>query len=378
MTDAAHKRRHLPFFLVKILVVLIFPLEMIIAPPYIGWASLLLVVRVNQFPFFTSVPSLLIGLIIMLPCIFFERMLYSSSISRPVRKQVVASCILSCGISLAILLSGVANPPIYILVGGFIGDFYLLAATVYAPILGISFFVVLPLILRESALRTISAEHHQLSYQVINSVLQKRFKREKVLCGLLWLSLLFCPFLLILFNMGSSFQFFSLSVFFAMNFQAYSVFADAIFLGGSLQLTSVTLVALPLVFLLSSIRFVFVRDVFRFQRGIIDRSRLASAAILGEILPAAIITFLMLGTIAPSSPIPLIFPAPILPFAGFVLIKLSRTKLSKEELWPDYESRMWYEQAQEPYSTKSADESIKVPLTYLLISQVRKLRNKET
>jgi len=128
MTDAAHKRRQIPFFFVKILVVLIFPLEMAIAPPYFQWVSLLLDVRSNRFPSFTSIPSLLIGLIIMLPCVYFERMLYSSSISRPVRKQVVVSCILSCGISLAILLSGVANPPIYILLPGFYSQFYLHAA----------------------------------------------------------------------------------------------------------------------------------------------------------------------------------------------------------------------------------------------------------
>jgi hypothetical protein len=378
MTDTAHKRRHIPFFLVKILVVLIFPLEMAIAPSFIGWVSLLLFGQSNHFPSFTSIPSLLIGLIIMLPCIYFERMLNSSPISRPVRKQVVVSCILSCGISMALLLSGLANAPSVIALDGFTGRAYVRAAVIYAPILGISFFVVLPLILRESALRTMSADHHRLSYQVINSVLQKRFKREKVLSGLLWFSLLFCPFLLILGFVGFSVQFFSLSVFFIMNFQAYSVFADITFFGGSLQLTGVPFVVLPLVILLSSIRFVFVRDVFRFQRGTIDRSRLASAAILGEILPSAIVTLLMLDTISPGYSVPLIFPAPILPIAGLALIKLSRTRHLKETLWPDYESRMWYEQGQEPYAKESANESIKVPLTYLLISQVRKLRNKET
>jgi hypothetical protein len=379
MTDTASKRRRIPFFLVKILVVLIFPLQMIIDLSHFRWTSLLLVVSSYQLPFFTSIHSLLIGLTIMLPCIYFERMLYSSSISRHVRKQVVASCVLSCGISLAILLTGVFSPPILIQIVGFTITPYAYEAVMYAPILGISFFVVLPLILRESALRAVSADHRQLSYQVINSLLHKMFKREKVLSTLLWFCLLFCPFLLGL-DLTWSIHMSSLSVVYIMYFPAYSPISGFIPAMGSLSLTSIDFVSLPITVLLSSVRFVFVRDVFRFQQRIVKRDRLASTGILGEILPSAIITLLTLTSNSDTfaSVVFLILPTPFLFLAGLVLIKLSRTSVLKEELWPDYESKMWYEQGQEPHATRSPEESIKVPLTYLLMSQVRKIRHKET
>jgi hypothetical protein len=378
MTDIVAKRRRVPFFLVKMLVVLIFPLQMVIAPPNIRWISLLLVVQSNQVPFFTSIPAILIGLIVMLPCIFFERLLNSSSISRTVRKQVAAACALSCGIAFAILLTGMVNPPPNILLAALSNAPYAHAATLYAPILGISFFVVLPLILRESALRFVSADHRQLRYKFINSLLQKRFKREKVLSMLFWFCLLFCPFLLGLGTTWWSFRFSSLSIFYIMNFPAYSPLAQVIPAMGSLALTSSDFISLPITVLLSSVRFVFVRDLFRFQRHIINRSRVASTAILGEILPSAIITLLTLSRDPSAAAILLILPTPILPFAGLALIKFSRATPLKDELWPDYESKMWYEQGQEPPATKSPEESVKVPLTYLLISKVRKLRHKET
>jgi hypothetical protein len=378
MSDTADKRRRVPFFLVKMLVVLIFPLHMVIDPPYIQWMSLLLVVQSNQIPFFTSIPALLIGLIVMLPCIYFERLLNTSSISRTVRKQVAAACALSCGTALAVQLTRIVDLPPNILLSVFSSAPYAQAATLYAPILGISFFVVLPLILRESAYRFVSADHRQLRYQVINSLLQKRFKREKVLSTLFWFCLLFCPFLSGLGTTWYSFQFSSLSIFYIMQFPAYSLFAQVIPAMGSLALTSTDFISLPITVLLSSVRFVFVRDLFRFQRHIINRSRVASTGILGEILPSAIITLLTLSRDPFASAILLILPTPILPFAGFALIKFSRTTPLKDELWPDYESKMWYEQGQEPHATRSPEESIKVPLTYLLISKVRKLRHKET
>lgn len=378
MTDTTNKRRRIPFFLIKILVVLIFPLQMVIDPSHFRWTSLLLVVSSYQLPFFTSIPSLLIGLIIMLPCIYFERMLYSIPISRPVRKQVVVFCILSCGISLAILFTGVVIPPLYIALIGFNSSPYAYEATLYAPILGISFFVVLPLILRETALRAISTGHSPLRYQVINSLLLKRFKREKVLSTLLWFCLLFCPFLVGLDTSWSSLRMSFLSVFYLMFFPAYSPLAQVIPAMGFLTLTSTDFISLPITALLSSVRFVFVRDLFRFQQHIISRGRVASTAILGEILPSAIITLLTFSMNPFATAILLILPTPILPLAGLALIKFSRTTPLKDELWPDYESKMWYEQGQEPHATESGDESVKVPFTYLLISKVRKLRHKET
>ena len=375
MIQRAKTRKANILFFVKILVVLIFPLEMVLSSSLSGWISLLLVVHSNQFPVFRPMLSVLVGLVIMLPCIYFERLLNNTSISKPVMKQVVAYCTLSCGISAVLLITGVASP-YSIVFDSISGALPLYTAAIYAPILGISFFVFLPMILRESAKRSISRKHGQLSYKVVSSILQKKFKREKVLSGLLWFGLLFCPFIIAIINTAFSFQMSSISIFYLVYLPTYPVYLDVPFFGNSLQLKAFPVDSLPILLLLSSVRFVFVRDIFRFQKGIINRSRLASEAILGEILPSALITSLTL--ITSSGPaFQLLFPTPILPIFGFIFIKLSRAVHMKDELWPDYESKMWYEQGQEPHATEPPEESVKVPLTYLLISKVRNLRHKE-
>ena len=65
----------------------------------------------------------------------------------------------------------------------------------YAPVLAISFFIILPLISREATIRRISTEHQILSYRHISSTLRKEIRREKILAGVLWVCLVFCPFI---------------------------------------------------------------------------------------------------------------------------------------------------------------------------------------
>jgi hypothetical protein len=251
----------------------------------------------------------------------------------------------------------------------------------YVLPLSIAFFVVLPLINRESTMQRISPEYHSVSYRFIRFVQRKRLRGESILSGLLWIGVVFCPFLMYI-GWGwwtPSFQFMSLySQFMISTVPPIPWFGALQLHFGYFELyfTAWTAIAIPVMMLMSSVRFVFVRDIFRFQNGIVSRPRLVSVAVLGELLPPATITLLALATAPQPSFITLLYPIPILPVIGFLYLKLSKVEPLKQELWPDYEHRMWFDKERDPLSPEPVDESIKVPLTYLLVSQVRKRRRK--
>ncbi|MHA2397196.1 MAG: hypothetical protein ACXAC0_10865, partial [Candidatus Thorarchaeota archaeon] len=69
---------------------------------------------------------------------------------------------------------------------------------------------------------------------------------------------------------------------------------------------------------------------------------------------------------------PVVLPFPILPLIGFAYIRFSKIIIVRDELWTDYEHRMWFDKEQDPYVPESTDDSITVPITYLLVSQIRK------
>lgn len=367
MNEVTGRRRSSASFLIKILIVLIFPLVGVFGSPNTGWISILLIVGEGPIVAFTSIYSLLAGLFIMFPCLIFEQQLNSRPISKSIRGRAVAASILCWLISILLFPSGSIVRV----------DSFFLYVIMFTPILSIAFFVILPLISRESVMMSISKENHTLSYNFLTSNLRKSFRREKFLSRILWVALVFCPFMFYVALSWWSPQFQLMSLFY--QFMVYTdfpmVIAESLFLNVSLQFTAMMGSFLPFIALLSALRFVFVRDVFRFQSGLIKKSRLASVALLGEILPSAAITLISLALMPPDSFIPVFFPLPILPIIGFAFIRFSKVVLVKEEIFPDYEYRMWFEKERDPYVPgvqEPRDETIKVPITYLLVSQIRK------
>ncbi|MHA2395906.1 MAG: hypothetical protein ACXAC0_04315, partial [Candidatus Thorarchaeota archaeon] len=75
MNEVKSRRKPSAAFLIKILVVLSFPLQGFFSSSNFGWISILLLVGGSTSIVFTSIYSLLVGLIIMLPCLIFEHQL---------------------------------------------------------------------------------------------------------------------------------------------------------------------------------------------------------------------------------------------------------------------------------------------------------------
>ncbi|MBY8996672.1 MAG: hypothetical protein KGD60_02985 [Candidatus Thorarchaeota archaeon] len=364
MNEVTGRRRPSAAFLIKILIVLIFPLRGFFYSYETWWHSILLTVIDNQFIALNPINSLVAGILILLPCLIFEWQLNSRPISKSIRGRTAAACILSWVFSFILL--PFANP--------YWGSDPFYNTMVYTPILAIAFFVILPLISRETTRQSISTEHRNLSYRFITSTLRKRSRREKILSGLLWFGLVFCPFMFFAVNYGWSYQIQLSSLFyFVSGYGGGLIYGFTALVNVEFQFAAAIAASLPPVALLAGLRFVFVRDVFRYQNGNITKSRLVSVALLGELLPSAALTLFALITFPPGMGFfPLFLPMPILPLLGFVFLRFSKFVPVKEELWTDYEHRMWFEKEQEPYVPKPVEETIKVPITYLLVSQVRK------
>jgi hypothetical protein len=366
MNENTGRRRPIASFLIKLAVILLFPLRVSFFPGYINWESIILDSSpdVRILVSFIPVPALLAGLFIMLPGIIFERQLKSKPISMKVRGRTAVACFLSWAISLLLILSS----------GTIYGGSHYSTVILYTPILSISFYVLLPLISRETTIRSISKEHRNLDFGFVTSTLKRKFRRERVLSGLLWLSLVFCPFMIYWVFWYWTPQLYLASLFYT----SIISLGGGIILDGLLPLyfdvvlTGIDTISLPVFALLSAVRFLFVREIFRFQSGAIKRSRLISIAILGELLPSAVLTSFSFITAEIGSVGPIFIPTPILPIIGFLFIRFSRVVPIKDELWPDYESRMWFEKEHTPYVPEPMEETIKVPVMYLLVSQLRK------
>ena len=350
-------------FITKMLIVLIIPLNGFISLSDSYWASVLLNFNGNPFVTLNPVLTILSGLLIILPGVLFEHQLNSKPISQSLKKRAIFACLLSWSISMILPNSWGIIPRSY---------YYYSSIIRTIPLLTLAFFVALPLISREIALRSVTSDHHTLSYGHIKSTIFKKIKRERILSGLLWASLIFSPFVVsvIVSYWIPYFQF--MSLFYQFEFSGLLISERFIIDYIIFQFIALEGIAIPFFSLLSGLRFVFVRDIFRFKDGILRRGRFLSVGILGEILPSIILTSLMLVTARGLILIPLFIPIPLLSIFGLVFIRFSKIVPVQEEIWPEHQYQMWFEKEQEPYSPEPAEENIKVPIGYLLVSQVRK------
>ena len=351
-------------FIFKLIVVMLFPLNLEISSYYTSqvWSSVLFTLDLRGSITFFPLLRILIALLLMTPCLVFEYHLHSASLNKKLRYRALGVSVLTWLIASGIFPFG------YFLNYEMRGLLRSLAT------ISVSFFVILPLILRESVIKSVSSRSHSLSYSFLTSGLGKKIRREQLLSTLLWIGLVFCPFVCHVYVSWGYFDLQFISIFYLKRVYSSPLIGVLPVLPslGNLSLIIVEAVILPFMLLLSAIRFVFVRDVYRYRSKTVTKQRLLSVAVLGEILPPAILVGLMLPSISSSFFMSPLLPVPILPILGFIAVRFSRILPVKDELWPDVEHRMWFEKEKEPYVPQKQEESIKVPLAYLLVSQVRR------
>jgi len=151
---------------------------------------------------------------------------------------------------------------------------------------------------------------------------------------------------------------------------------------------AVPVYVLPVLGILSALRFVYVRDIYRYLKHEIAYRRLLYMGILGDFFPViaftAMIGFLSAGAMVSLSAI----PVPLLVFLGLVITRLHRSVLPHaNRIWADVDARMWFEEEEQSLAVipaiaatpetphRPTEEKIKVPITYMLMSHIRRKRN---
>jgi len=387
-----------PRLLLKALVVMLIPLQFYIT----GFADVLLlifngflftpatsdyypypgVIRLDQ-PFYptTIISNFLLGLFIAAPAIFFNYKVLRSPANKPLRNLAIGVLIISSFMTfLAMLIIMPMYSPIYYY------NYMLIQNIQTFPTIVIGAFIILPMIQRQAVLIAAPENLHTESVETLRRHSELRASREMSLATILWAGLYFFPYFII--SMGSMYysyvQMYSFSYMMSVDSYLYVGYEFA----NVFYAMVVPIFTLPILGILSALRFVFVRDIYRYLKHEIKYRRLMYMGILGDVFPViaftAMIGFLSAGAIFSLNAIPI----PCMVFLGLLITRLHRSVLPHaNRIWADVDARMWYEEEEQSQSIipaiaatpemphRPTEEKIKVPLSYMLMSHIRRRRN---
>jgi hypothetical protein len=324
--------------------------------------------------------NLFFGLFLAFPAIVFNYRLVKSPANKPFRNLAIGVMILSSFIVFMALLiaAPLFNP-------GYYYNYPLIQNIQSFPTIAIGFFVILPMIQRQAVLVASPDDMHGETLSYIELHLQKSVRREKALATLLWAGLYFLPYYMVIMSYYFGYTYTQIFSFaYMMNIDTYSrlLYSSELALLG----TVIPFFYLPIFGLLGAIRFIFVRDIYRYLKHELAYQRLMYMGILGDIFPVIAFTVLTM-IISPGSTISeSTIPIPCLVFLGLLVAKTHRSiQPYSNRIWTDVESRMWFEEKietrpvdsvpEKPY--RPSEEKITVPLRYLMISHIRKRRHND-
>ena len=349
--------------LAKISIVLVFPISIWMEPGFgIGlWISILFHMEPSRSLIFASPITVLIAIFLMLPGVYFDRKIHSNPISSSIRRKAIILVVATWLLSYGFAFLSFFDPYFFSVV--------LFTRIVYIQTLTISIFIFLPILNRELTIRSTPANMQTYSLSYLSNVFQSRFGKLRFLPVLIWAGFLFSPIV----SLGSWGNILLLSIFYQMQlFLGVGLIREIIFsYAFFLNLTPIYL--LHYVMLVFSLRFVFVRDIYRYSDGRVTKSRLISTGLLAEIVPVAVLSLLSLSMYGFYE---FILPTPFFPLLGYLYVRFSKIPLMIDELWEDDEHRMWYERDKPHLSPLQppTEQGIKVPISYLIVSQFRRLR----
>jgi len=261
----------------------------------------------------------------------------------------------------------------------------------YYPTLVMGVFIILPLVLRQAVIISVPSDLHDYSVRDIESTPKFNLSREKILSAILWLTICFAPYVFQLdygwYNRGYMWTSFLIDYRFGENWYYYIDTMSLVFDGNFALFFNI-----PFFAILFAFNFAFVRDVYRYLRKTITRSRLVGMAVFSGLFP--FIAMLGMGGIASLIAgmymLYLPIPLPILQIVGFLLVRYHRPQIvQSERVWKGERTRMWWEtdekRREEPAPVvnttpekpkRHREEVITVPIRYRFLSRIRNLKSR--
>jgi hypothetical protein len=374
--------------LLKVCLVMLMPLNFIIRSmadiPYLPFEGFLFTSWISDFltygsvsylpPIsFSAIPSnFALGLLLAAPAMYFNHRIVNSPANKPMRNFAFAIMVFSSFVMfLALMIVTSIGTPYYI-------SYMILQNIMLFPTLTVCFFVILPMIQRQAILIATPEELQSNTVWELGKHTDLDLRREKALATLLWVCLCFLPFFVAVSGplLYSNYSSFISLVYTINNMYSYYDFYNIPSLYGS----AVLYFDLPLFAILSSFRFMYVRDIYRYLKHEISYRRMLYIGILGDLFP--VVSFILLNmSLMGFVPYYNVYPIPLLVFAGLIVARLHRSVLPfANRIWQDVDARMWFEEPaiqvpvhqvpENPYLPP--DETINVPIRYLLASQIRR------
>jgi len=378
--------------LLKVLLIMIFPMNVMVSDLYqlINLpTSGLLFTPIDYNPFFltniTQLGLLLGGVLRNFSLgilVAFPGMYYNYKLSRaPVNKSYWKRGI---GVAIAIffLTLGVMMISQFVYMTSPFSNFYVIYTRIMLyPTLVIGVFIILPLVLRQAVIIGSPSYLHHFSIRELESNPKFKISREKMLSTIFWIFLCFAPFVILINIWGWISQYTYSGL--LMNYQLYPFSI----LGSIIDIASLMLFALMGVF-----HFAFVRDTYRYLRKTITYKKLIFTGVLSIIFPIILATGLFPIVMYYMIVIPI--PIPLLQFAGLLMVRYHRPIVDQvDRVWTGDESKMWWEKdmwwekeerpARKQYTEHTPEkphrhrnEIITVPMRYLLLSRIRRLKQR--
>ncbi|MFW9957441.1 MAG: hypothetical protein ACFFCT_05160 [Candidatus Odinarchaeota archaeon] len=321
--------------------------------------------------------NFLMGVFLAFPAISFNYRLMHSPADKPFRNLAIGIMILSSFMIFMaeLILMPIFNPVYYY-------NYQLIQNIQIFPTFVIGAFVILPMIQRQAVIIASPEELHSHTMREIEMNPQLRVRREKFLATILWIALFFLPYFV--FYQYTFYNAYAAILSFSYTMNINSGIYVIIDIGSSIiSGMGMPFFYLPILGILGAVRFLYVRDIYRYLKHEITHRRMMFMGILGDIFP--IIGYIVISILfSPwSLPISSIFPLPFLFFIGVLLARLHRSVLPYgNRIWADVDTRMWFEEQEtrpiivvpeKPY--RPSEEQITVPFGYMVISHIRKRRH---
>lgn len=329
--------------------------------------------------------NFVIGMLIILPGIFFSLKLSKAPLEKNYWKRGVgtAAGIYFLSIAMMIMVSLMLYDP-YSYTYDF-GYYQLFDNLRYFPTLVIGVFVILPMIQRQAVIIGTPKFLHHHSVSELESNPKFSLSRERILSAILWIFLCFGPYAV----GGSTFYWYGIP-FTSLSMTYYLDYYSAVrTFASTYNLTShfVDFSSFPLVALVCIFQFMFVREIYRYLRKQVKKQRLVSMAILSIFGPLIMMNVISM-TIGINMYYITLLPLPLLQCIGYIMIRYHKPKAQlMERIWEDVPHRMWWEKPVErpiPIMTTperpirhSDEELITIPLPYLVLSKLRSLNHRE-
>lgn len=386
-------------FMVKFLIIMIIPFTIILSDQSnfiysLSSGFLFTSIAYSQFYVLAQVSvldipgillrNIILGLIVTFPGIYYNYKIDNIPLNKSYWKMGLGIC--------AIIVANTTFV-VYFIVRLFTGsgnlyfneDYYLVISQLAIfPVLVMAFFVILPLIQRLAVSIASPLEMQDKSMREIQREPGLAIRREKIIAGLFWLVLCFCPFIFALgygyYSMTYAVGLFSSFTFYSNLLAEYYSITSYITIG---SLATIHIHALN-----SAGNFYLVRELYRYFRSEVSRLRLISVGLLATFFPLLIMIVYPYGIFYYYYAM-IVFPLPSVFLFTMLLTKVHRPMVGlTDRIWRDQHPSFWWEHSEDGLKTeegiistpetpyRSKNDLIKVPIRYLLISKIKKIAHR--